>query len=70
VESSIYAFAEDMRAEGTVAVLDRVFGYGCDGVTVAAAYHRARDVTPHGHSGEVVEAAWDPGDDLSRLRDQ
>jgi hypothetical protein len=50
VESSIYAFAEDMRGEGPVQVLDRILGYGCDGVTVAAAYHRARDVTPHGRS--------------------
>src|SRR5438552_9436526 len=48
VESSLYTFAEDLRAEGTEQVLDRVLGYGCDGLTVAAAYHRARDVTPHG----------------------
>jgi hypothetical protein len=48
VESSIYAFAEDMRAEGPGPALDRMLGYGCDGVTVAAAYHQARDVTPHG----------------------
>jgi hypothetical protein len=48
MESSSYAFAEDMRGEGPVPVLDRILGYGCDGVTVAAAYHRARDVTPHG----------------------
>lgn len=48
MESSVYAFAEDMRAEGPTAVLDRILSYGCDGVTVAAAYHRARDVTPHG----------------------
>ncbi|WP_171059958.1 hypothetical protein [Streptomyces montanus] len=47
--SSVYAFVEDLRAEGSDAVLDRILGtYGCDTVTVAAAYHRARDVTPHG----------------------
>ncbi|MFI1708653.1 hypothetical protein [Streptomyces griseoruber] len=47
--ASTYAFVEDLRAEGTAAVLDRVLGtYGCDTLTVAAAYHRARDVTPHG----------------------
>src|SRR5438067_10825991 len=47
--SSVYAFVEDLRAEGVDAVLDRVLGtYGCDTLTVAAAYHRARDVTPHG----------------------
>src|SRR5215831_18905515 len=37
-----------MRGEGPVRVLDRIGGYGCGGVTVAAAYHRARDITPHG----------------------
>ncbi|MFE7838140.1 hypothetical protein ACFU53_19420 [Streptomyces sp. NPDC057474] len=47
--ASTYTFVEDLRAEGTDAVLDRVLGaYGCDTLTVAAAYHRARDVTPHG----------------------
>ncbi|MEU6354730.1 hypothetical protein ABZ896_36345 [Streptomyces sp. NPDC047072] len=49
MRSAMYTFVEDFRAEGTAAVLDRVLGtYGCDTVTVAAAYHRARDVTPHG----------------------
>lgn len=46
----MYVFAEDLRGEGPGAVLDRVLGYGCTGLTVAAAYHRARDVTPHGPS--------------------
>ncbi|QFR00624.1 hypothetical protein F9278_35605 [Streptomyces phaeolivaceus] len=47
--ASTYVFVEDLRAEGVDAVLDRILGgYGCDTVTVAAAYHRARDVTPHG----------------------
>ncbi|MEU9170325.1 hypothetical protein AB0D34_21385 [Streptomyces sp. NPDC048420] len=47
--SSLYTFVEDLRAEGVPPVLDRVLGeYGCDTLTVAAAYHRARDVTPHG----------------------
>jgi hypothetical protein len=54
VESSVYAFTEDLRAEGTAAVLDRVLGYGCDGLTVAAAYHRARDVTPHGPARVIL----------------
>ncbi|WP_105974091.1 hypothetical protein [Streptomyces geranii] len=49
--ASAYVFVEDLRAEGTASVLDRVIGtYGCDTLTVAAAYHRARDVTPHGPS--------------------
>lgn len=47
--ASTYVFVEDLRAEGVDAVLGRVLGaYGCDTLTVAAAYHRARDVTPHG----------------------
>ncbi|MET9913734.1 hypothetical protein ABZZ74_44520 [Streptomyces sp. NPDC006476] len=49
MRSALYAFVEDLRAEGVAPVLDRVLGtYGCDTLTVAAAYHRARDVTPHG----------------------
>jgi hypothetical protein len=50
VDSSVYVFVEDIRGEGLDKVLDRVAGYGVRGVTVAAAYHRARDVTPHGQS--------------------
>ncbi len=48
--SSLYAHPEDLRGEGIERVADRALGYGCDGLTVAAAYHRARDVTPHGRS--------------------
>lgn len=49
--SSVYTFVEDLRAEGVEPVLDRILGtYGCDTLTVAAAYHRARDVTPHGRA--------------------
>lgn len=47
-DSSLFAFVEDLRGEGAAEVLDRVAGYGCTGLTIAAAYHRARDVTPHG----------------------
>lgn len=54
VDSSIYAHPEDLRAEGTRAVLDRVLGYGVRGLTVAAAYHQARDVTPHGPSRVIL----------------
>ncbi|MGW1023557.1 hypothetical protein ACWD4J_07530 [Streptomyces sp. NPDC002577] len=51
METSLYAFIEDLRGEGPEKVLDRVLGeYGCGGLTLAAAYHRARDVTPHGSS--------------------
>lgn len=49
--SSVYAFVEDLRGEGVGPVLDRVLDdYGCQGLTAATAYHRARDVTPHGPS--------------------
>ncbi|MEU8380580.1 hypothetical protein [Streptosporangium sp. NPDC048865] len=50
MDSSLYVYVEDVRGEGLDAVLDRITGYGVTGVTVAAAYHRARDVTPHGRS--------------------
>jgi hypothetical protein len=50
MESSLYAHPEDLRGEGIERVADRALGLGCDGLTVAAAYHRARDVTPHGSS--------------------
>ncbi|HTU74992.1 MAG TPA: hypothetical protein VMG38_15870 [Trebonia sp.] len=50
MESSLYAHVEDLRGEGIERVADRALGWGCDGLTVAAAYHRARDVTPHGSS--------------------
>ena len=47
---SLYAHPEDLRGEGIERVADRALKYGCDGLTVAAAYHQARDVTPHGRS--------------------
>ncbi|MEU4535514.1 hypothetical protein AB0G15_11665 [Streptosporangium sp. NPDC023825] len=50
MDSSLYVYVEDVRGEGLDTVLDRIAGYGVTGVTVAAAYHRARDVTPHGRS--------------------
>ncbi|WP_019631744.1 hypothetical protein [Actinomadura atramentaria] len=46
MDSSLYAFAEDLRDEGFA----RVLACGTAGVAVAAAYHRARDVTPHGRT--------------------
>jgi len=51
---SLYAHPEDLRGEGIERVADRALTYGCDGLTVAAAYHRARDVTPHGRSRVTV----------------
>ncbi|PZG28421.1 hypothetical protein C1I98_32860 [Spongiactinospora gelatinilytica] len=50
MDSSVYVFVEDIRGEGMDKVLDRLTAYGAGGITVAAAYHRARDVTPHGQT--------------------
>ncbi|MER5322856.1 hypothetical protein [Streptosporangium roseum] len=57
MDSSLYVYVEDVRGEGLDTVLDRITGYGVAGVTVAAAYHRARDITPHGRSRVTVR--WD-----------
>ncbi|WP_405088938.1 hypothetical protein [Microbispora sp. NBC_01389] len=48
MDSALYVFVEDLRAEGVRGLLDRASTYGVRGVAVAAAYHQARDVTPHG----------------------
>ncbi|SDG62729.1 hypothetical protein SAMN05421505_10624 [Sinosporangium album] len=50
MDSSVYVFVEDVRGEGLDKVLDRLAGYNVASVTIAAAYHRARDVTPHSPS--------------------
>ncbi|MEV6861545.1 hypothetical protein AB0M44_11150 [Streptosporangium subroseum] len=67
MDSSLYVYVEDVRGEGLEAVLDRVTGYGVAGVTVAAAYHRARDVTPHGRPRVTIRrdgAHFAPPEDL------
>ncbi|HWC78754.1 MAG TPA: hypothetical protein VG756_02205 [Pseudonocardiaceae bacterium] len=48
---TMFAFPDDLRDP---AELDRIAGYGCDSIAVAAAYHRARDVTPHGPTRVTV----------------
>ncbi|RGA03988.1 hypothetical protein DI270_016205 [Microbispora triticiradicis] len=48
MDSALYVFVEDLRAEGVRGLLDRASAYGVRGVAVAAVYHQARDVTPHG----------------------
>ncbi|MBX6384231.1 MAG: hypothetical protein IRZ07_14880 [Microbispora sp.] len=48
MDSALYVFVEDLRAEGVRGLLDRASAYGVRGVAVAAAYHQATDVTPHG----------------------
>ena len=48
MDSSIFLFATDIRDEGLDAVLDNVqHRAGLGGITVAAAYHEARDIFPH-----------------------
>jgi hypothetical protein len=48
VRTSIFAFVTDVRDEGPGTVLDNVqHRAGLDGLTVAAAYHEARDIFPH-----------------------
>ncbi|MDP9846309.1 hypothetical protein [Streptosporangium lutulentum] len=67
MDSSLYVYVEDVRGEGLEAVLDRIVGYGVTGVTVAAAYHRARDVTPHGRPRVTIRkdgAHFAPPEDL------
>jgi hypothetical protein len=45
----VFVGVEDLRGEGEDVVLDRIVNeFGATGVTVAAAYHRARDLSPHG----------------------
>ncbi|MCO6011114.1 hypothetical protein NE236_39780 [Actinoallomurus purpureus] len=69
-ESCVYTFVEDVRGEGAAPVLDRVLALGCSGLTVAAAYHRARDVTPHGPARVTFRrdgVHFPPGDLFGRL---
>ncbi len=48
MKTSMLAFATDLRDEGTDTVLDNVKDRaGVDGLTMAVAYHDARDIFPH-----------------------
>lgn len=48
LDSSIYAFLTDLHDEGVQAALDNIEDRaGLDGVSVALAYHAARDILPH-----------------------
>lgn len=68
IQSSVFAGVEDLRGEGTDVVLDRIVNeFGATGVTVAAAYHRARDLTPHGSPRITIRhdgVHFIPDDDL------
>lgn len=48
MRGAIFLFATDLHDEGPETVLDNVQGRaGLDGVTLACAYHHARDIFPH-----------------------
>ncbi|MEJ3745723.1 hypothetical protein WEI85_20825 [Actinomycetes bacterium KLBMP 9797] len=49
MRSSLFAFPSDLVDEGVGEVLTGVRGRGVDAVTLAVAYHQARDLTPRGH---------------------
>jgi hypothetical protein len=54
VQTSIFAFATDIRDEGVETVLDNVqHRAGLGGIAVAAAYHEARDIFPHNPARKV-----------------
>lgn len=54
MQTSIFAFATDIRDEGVETVLDNVqHRAGLGGITVAAAYHEARDIFPHNPARKV-----------------
>jgi hypothetical protein len=54
IETSIFAFATDLRDEGVDVVLDNVVQRaGLGAVSLAVAYHHARDVFPHSPARKV-----------------
>jgi hypothetical protein len=52
--SSLFVFPSDLVEEGVDEVLARVRERGVDAVTVAVAYHQARDLMPRAKAGRVV----------------
>ena len=46
-DAALYLFPSDVLDEGLDAVVDRAAALGVDTLTVAVAYHQARDVVPH-----------------------
>ncbi len=49
MRTSVFAFADDLADEGADAVLERIRDRaGANDLTLAAAYHEARDLIPHG----------------------
>ncbi|WP_433475726.1 hypothetical protein ACQPZP_01035 [Spirillospora sp. CA-142024] len=46
MDSSLYVLVEDLRSADAAQILS----HGVSSITIGAAYHRARDVTPHGRT--------------------
>ncbi|RFS86765.1 hypothetical protein D0T12_00240 [Actinomadura spongiicola] len=67
MDSSLYALVEDLRGVDAAQVLS----HGVSSITVGAAYHRARDVTPHGRTRVTFRQDgihFPPGDLFDGLR--
>ncbi|RKS79516.1 hypothetical protein BZB76_0987 [Actinomadura pelletieri DSM 43383] len=67
MDSSLYALVEDLRGVDAAQVLS----HGVSALTVGAAYHRARDVTPHGRTRVTLRhdgIHFPPGDLFDGLR--
>ena len=57
IDSSVFVFPSDLADEGVEEVLARVRDRRVDAVTLAVAYHQARDVMPHRTAGRLVYRA-------------
>lgn len=55
MDSSLFTFTSDLPDDDLDTAVEGIRDrFGVDGLTVAAAYHQARDVTPHGRSRLVL----------------
>ncbi|QKW36928.1 hypothetical protein HUT06_25300 [Actinomadura sp. NAK00032] len=67
MDSSLYVMVEDLRGADAA----RILSHGVSSITIGAAYHRARDVTPHGVSRVTFRhdgIHFPPGDLFDGLR--
>ncbi|MFI0480530.1 hypothetical protein [Actinomadura sp. 9N215] len=68
MDSSLYVLVEDLRGDVDAA---RILSHGVSSITIGAAYHRARDVTPHGRTRVTFRhdgIHFPPGDHFDGLR--
>ncbi|WUH99539.1 hypothetical protein OHR68_39630 [Spirillospora sp. NBC_00431] len=68
MDSSLYVLVEDLRGGADAA---RILSHGVSSITIGAAYHRARDVTPHGRTRVTLRhdgVHFPPGDLFDGLR--